>query len=114
MTDCKEHSHERAMQAAKDNALSDEVLQEISGIYKAIGEPSRLKILLALTEGDMCVYHISEVTGQKQSLTSHQLRVLKSSNIVKSRREGQTIIYSIADEHIKAIINMSLIHLNCL
>ena len=61
----------------------------------------------------MCVYHIAEATGGKQSAVSHQLRVLKDNKIVKSRRDGKNILYSVADEHVAKIIEMSKIHLHC-
>jgi len=114
MTNCNNDKHIKAVELSKINSLSDDLLIELSNIYKAIGEVSRLKIIHALMQSDLCVYHISEITGQKQSLTSHQLSILKSNKIIKSKREGQMIIYSIADEHIKSIINMSLEHLGCL
>ena len=114
MTDCRIDFHSETAEKAKAHMLNEETLVNLCKIYKTIGEPSRMKIILSLIEGDMCVYHICESTGLKQSLTSHQLSVLKQGNIIKSRREGQNIIYSIADGHIKSIIEMSLIHLKCL
>ena len=81
--------------------------------FKAIGEPSRMKILLALMEGEMCVYHIAHAVDGLQSNVSHQLRLLKDAKIIRSRREGKNILYSIADEHIASIILMSKAHLHC-
>jgi ArsR family transcriptional regulator len=114
MTICKNDTHNFAQISIKNNNISDDIIKEVCSIYKAIGEASRLKIILALLEGDMCVYHISEYTGLKQSLTSHQLGILKQNNVIKSRKDGQLVIYSIADEHIRAIVNMSLEHVKCL
>lgn len=103
----------KAAKKAKLTDVSQTDIEKLCTVYKALGEVSRLKILLALMAGEMCVYHISECTNLKQSLTSHQLRVLKSSNLVSCRREGQLILYKIADDHVRDIINQSLIHLNC-
>jgi ArsR family transcriptional regulator len=114
MKKCNSDAHKNIVISIKDNMLEENSLQKLCNIYKAIGETSRMKIVLALMENDLCVYHISETTGQKQSLTSHQLSILKNNKIIKSRREGQLIIYSIADEHIKSIIKMSIQHLECL
>jgi ArsR family transcriptional regulator len=77
---------------------------------KVLSEPSRLKIVLALSKGEMCVYHIVEAVNSNQSAVSHQLRILKDNNIVKSKRDGQSIVYSLIDEHIMQIISLVKIH----
>lgn len=110
----KDIGHEsEAAKLAKHTDISQSDIEKLCSVYKALGEVSRLKILLALMAGEMCVYHISECTNLKQSLTSHQLKVLKNSNLVSGRREGQLILYKLADDHVRDIINQSLIHLNC-
>ena len=79
---------------------NSELFEELANLYKIFGDSSRVKILVALTQSEMCVGEISEFLSITQSAVSHQLRILKTSNLVKSRREGKNIIYSLADEHI--------------
>lgn len=102
--------HEMCVRAAKDHALKEETLDEICNLLKILGEPSRLKIVLALAEGEMCVYHIVAAVGGSQSAISHQLRILRENKVIKSRREGQSIVYSLDDEHIMQIVNLVKIH----
>ncbi len=105
--------HEKTAEEAKANVLSQEEIVEICNIFRVLGETSRMKIVLALLSGEMCVYHIVRACGGMQSAVSHQLRVLKDNKIVKSRREGQSILYSIADEHVRELIKIGEIHLRC-
>jgi ArsR family transcriptional regulator len=88
-----------------------ELLNELSEFYKLFADTTRLRILDTLINSDLCVSEITNILGLSQSLVSHQLRTLKMSNFVKSRREGQTIIYSIADEHIKIILEYGIEHI---
>ena len=92
---------------ARKNMPAEEAIAQMCAAFKVIGEPSRMKILLALMEGEMCVYHIAEAVEGNQSNVSHQLRILRS------RREGKNILYSIADEHIASIVLMSKAHVHC-
>ena len=92
---------------------SDNAIAEMGARFKVISEPSRLKILLALAAGELCVEHITEAVGGNQSAVSHQLRTLKDNRIVKCRREGKKVVYSIADGHILTMIEMAKEHLNC-
>lgn len=78
-----------------------------------LGEPNRMKIILALMEGELCVYHICEIVGGKQSAVSQHLRKLKDNHIVKSRKDGTQVLYSIADEHIYSIVKSALEHTHC-
>ena len=105
--------HEEAVNRAKENMPDEENIERVCNTFRVIGEPSRMKIVLALLQGEMCVYHIVEACGGTQSAVSHQLRVLKDNRIIKSRRDGQNVLYSIADEHIVKIIEISEAHLNC-
>ena len=103
--------HEASVQKVRCSMPSEEDVATMCAAFKALGEPSRMKILLALAEGEMCVYHMA-VEGQ-QSAVSHQLRILRDSRIIKSRRDGKNILYSLADEHVAKIIEMSREHLSC-
>ena len=114
MENCNhEAEHHLAAARARENMPDDESISRVSAVFKAISEPSRLKILFALRQGEMCVYHIVEAVGCTQSDVSHQLRILKSSGIVKARRDGQNIAYSLADEHVVAVLELACAHLNC-
>ena len=92
---------------------TDEELYDICADFKALGEINRLKITMLLLNGEKCVSDICEIIGLSQSATSHQLRILKDCKILKSRKEGNVIYYSIKDEHVKTIIEMSIEHLVC-
>lgn len=97
----------------KKHMPKEEDIIEMGARFKTISEPSRLKILLSLSNGEMCVEHITESISGNQSAVSHQLKVLKDNKIIKSRRQGQKILYSIADWHIMTIIQAAKEHLNC-
>ena len=108
-----EEAHEYAAKRAAENMPKTEQIEQLSSEFKAISEPSRLKILLALREGEMCVYHIVEAVGGNQSAVSHQLRILRDNRIIKSRRDGQNLVYSLADAHILAVLELALAHIGC-
>ena len=108
-----EHEHKAAVERAKERKLSQESVEKICNIFRVLGDPSRLKIVLALMGGELCVYHIVEACGGTQSAVSHQLRVLKDNGVVKARRDGQNILYSIADEHVKEMVEMGKTHSFC-
>ncbi|MCQ2387336.1 MAG: metalloregulator ArsR/SmtB family transcription factor [Clostridia bacterium] len=88
-------------------------VEKVSTIFSLLGEPNRMKIILALMEGELCVYHICEITGGKQSATSQHLRKLKDNHVVKCRKEANQVLYSIADEHIYSIVKTALLHKDC-
>lgn len=108
-----ESEHGLAARLAAENMPGDEAIERVSRAFKAISEPSRLKILFALRQGEMCVYHIVEAVGGTQSAVSHQLRILRDNRVIKSRRDGQNMVYSLADEHIVAVLELACAHLNC-
>ncbi len=114
MKECShEEEHTGAAMRAKVNMPTDGHIFEVCAQLKAISEPSRFKILLALRQGEMCVYHIVEAAGGTQSGVSHQLRILRDNRIIKSRRDGQNIVYSLADAHVTALLELACAHLNC-
>lgn len=104
---------EENLEKMKNKLQSNEEMERICNVFRMLGEPSRLKLVLALLEGEACVYHLTKYCGGTQSGTSHQLRVLKDNKVVKSRREGQNVLYSIADEHIEKILEIGALHANC-
>lgn len=89
----------------------EEELQDLAEFFKVFGDATRLKILYVLLCTEMCVYDIAAVLGMSQSAISHQLRVLKQMDLVKNRREGKTIFYSLADSHIVTILSQGLDHI---
>ena len=100
----REREHSVVAQRAKERVMGESEVGEMAKIFRLLGDPARLKIVLALLEGEMCVYHLLEVCEGTYSGVSHQLRILKDSNIVKAKRYGKNVEYSIADLHIRAII----------
>ncbi len=90
---------------------NSQLFEEVAELFKIFGDSSRLKILVALTQSDMCVSEISEFLSITQSAVSHQLRILKTSNLVKTRRVGKNIIYSLTDDHVKTIIDCGMEHI---
>jgi ArsR family transcriptional regulator len=112
--DCiSKKEHEKLVASVKEGLLREETVYEMADIFRMLGEPSRLKIVLALMQGECCVYHLVEAVGGTQSGVSHQLRVLKDNKIVKSRRAGQSVFYSIADAHIVQMIEVAITHTDC-
>jgi len=102
--------HLQVIEKIKKNILSENTIQDICNLLKILSEPARLKIILALNEGELCVNHIVEAINGNQSAVSHQLRVLKDNKVIKSRRQGQSIVYSLIDEHIMQIVNLVKVH----
>ncbi len=113
MIDCKLSEHEKIKEEISYSAEFNETVSKASNIFSLLGDESRMKIILALKKGELCVYHICEITGGKQSATSQHLRKLKDNNIVKSRKLGNQVLYSLADTHVSKIISLTIEHLNC-
>ncbi len=90
----------------------DSTIFRLSSLFKIFGDGTRLKILFVLSESDMCVYYIAEKLNMTMSAISHQLSVLKKANLVSSRREGKTIFYSLADDHVRTIITQGMEHIS--
>ena len=91
-----------------------ETLNHIADLFKGFADPTRVHILcLLLTQDEMCVTEIAEQTEVSQSAISHQLRLLKQMHLIKSRREGKNMHYSLADDHVKTILQMGLEHAMC-
>lgn len=88
----------------------DEILYDLADLYKVFSDMTRIRILYALSCSELCVYDIATTVGMSQSAISHQLRVLKQAKLVKYRREGKTVFYSLADDHIETILSQGLEH----
>ena len=95
-----------------DNKMPDESeLYDLADLFKVFGDSTRIKILYVLFEAEMCVCDIAALLGMTQSAISHQLKALKNARLVKSRREGKTVFYALADDHVKTIIDQGLEHI---
>lgn len=93
-------------------AVEDEIeIYSVSDFFKLFGDSTRIKILMALGTGEMCVCDIGETLNMTPSAVSHQLRVLKGGDLVRSRRDGKSIFYSLSDEHVKIMIDAALEHI---
>lgn len=88
----------------------DEILYDLAELFKVFGDSTRIKILYSLFETELCVYDIARLLHLSQSSVSHQLRILKNSKLVKFRREGKSVFYSLDDDHVREIISMGMEH----
>ena len=105
------HVHEDIVAKVEKEMPDDEILFDLAELFKIFGDSTRIKILYLLFESEMCVCDIAQMLRMTQSAISHQLRVLKQMDLVKSRREGKTIFYSLADGHITTILSQGLDHI---
>ncbi len=105
------HVDEKSLELIDEKMPPEEELQDLADFFKVFGDATRLKILYVLLSTEMCVYDIAMVLGMSQSAISHQLRVLKQMDLVKNRRDGKTIFYSLADSHIVTILSQGLDHI---
>lgn len=104
--------HSELLEQSQKNIPDDDTLITLSDLFKVLGDMTRVKILSALLKNELCVCDLSEIIGMGQSAVSHQLRVLRASKIVKYRREGKSIFYSIDDDHIRMLFEIALSHIN--
>ena len=95
----------------EDFFLDEDELIEMAELFKMFGDSTRIKILSLLFEGEKCVQEITEASGSSQSAVSHQLRLLKQARLVRSRRNGKQVCYTLADDHVKTILGMAKEHL---
>ena len=107
----KKHDHTALLGEVKSEMPKDELLSDLADLFKIFGDTTRIKILYALFESEMCVCAIAELLNMTQSAISHQLRILKQSQLVKSRRDGKSVFYSLADDHVYRIINQGFEHI---
>lgn len=105
------HIHENVIHKVGEQMPPDIVLHDLADFFKVFGDTTRIKILCVLFQSEMCVCDLAEVLNMTQSAISHQLRVLKQIKLVKNRREGKTVFYSLADGHIQTILNQGMEHI---
>lgn len=107
-----EMDREEAVKLAKTNMLDFDKIKALSKLFKVFGDPTRIKILWALNVYELCVLDICEVLGMTKSAVSHQLSTLKEAKLVKSRRDGKEVYYSLDDEHVKEIFETGITHVS--
>ncbi len=104
------HAHEDLVDKVNQDMPDEEILYDLAELFKIFGDSTRIKILYVLFESEMCVYDIAQLLHMTQSAISHQLRALKQSKLVKYRREGKTVFYSLADGHVRTILGQGMEH----
>lgn len=105
------HVHKEIVDKVERTMPEDEILYDLAELFKIFGDSTRIKILYVLFESEMCVCDIAKLLGMTQSAISHQLRALKQSKLVKYRREGKTVFYSLADGHVRTILGQGMEHI---
>ena len=95
----------------REHMPAEDELYDLAELFKVFGDSTRIRILFALFEADICVCDLAELLGMTQSAISHQLRILKNAKLVKNKRDGKQVIYFLADEHVRSIINQGLEHI---
>lgn len=106
------HVHEELVKKVEESMPLTEELFELAELFKIFGDTTRIKILYVLFESEMCVCDIAQLLNMTVSAISHQLRILKQARLVKFRKEGKSVFYSLADDHIKKIIDNGIEHIN--
>ncbi len=105
------HIHQDIVDKVNDNMPEEEVLFDLAEFFKVFADSTRIKILYVLLQSEMCVCDIGQVLNISQSAVSHQLRMLKQMRLVKYRKEGKSIFYSLSDGHIEHILNQGIEHI---
>lgn len=104
--------HEDTVKKVVNDMPEEEKLYDLAELFKVFGDSTRIKILYALFEAELCVCDIAQLLKVSQTAVSHQLRVLKTNKLVKSRKDGKNVFYSLADDHVCSIINQGMDHIN--
>ena len=103
--------HEDVVKRVLEKQPAEEELYDLAELFKVFGDSTRIRILFVLFEAEVCVCDLAKALNMTQSAISHQLRILKQNKLVKSRREGKSIFYSLADEHVRTIIDQGREHI---
>lgn len=104
--------HEDVVKKVKQTFPKDEMMFDLADFYKIFGDTTRVKILYALDKSELCVCDISALLGMSLSAVSHQLKILRDSNLVKTKRQGKIIYYSLSDDHVKSILECGIEHIS--
>ena len=103
--------HEDLLKIVRDTLPAEELLYDLSELFKVFGDSTRIRILFVLFEAEVCVCDLAQALNMTQSAVSHQLRILKQNRLVKSRREGKSVFYSLSDDHVRSIIGQGMEHI---
>lgn len=103
--------HIAAVRAARNTLPSGTQLAGLARIFAALGDPTRLRIVAAISEHELCVCDLAAVVGQSESAVSHQLRTLRSLGVVRSRRDGRRVYYALDDDHVTTLYGQALDHI---
>ena len=106
------HAHGELVERVRGKLPGEDTLYDLTELFRIFGDSTRIRILYVLFESEMCVCDIAALLGMTQSAISHQLRALKNARLVKARRSGKTVFYSLADDHVKTIIDQGLEHVS--
>lgn len=106
------HVHKDLVKKVEESMPVTEELFDLAELFKIFGDTTRIKILYVLFESEMCVCDLAQILNMTVSAISHQLRILKQARLVKFRKEGKSVFYSLADDHIKKIIDNGIEHIN--
>lgn len=102
--------HEEAVAEVREHMLGDEEARSLADIFKTLGDPTRVKMLFALMNRELCVCDLAAVIGASDSAVSHQLRILRIQKLVKNRRDGKILYYSLIDDHVSTLFRQGLEH----
>ena len=108
----QEHRHPEHIEAVRRLMPDDDSLYDLSEVFRVFGDSTRIRILYALFESELCVCDLATLLGLTQSAVSHQLRILKDAKLVKFRRVGKSIFYALDDDHVRAILSLGMEHLS--
>ena len=103
-------AHEDVVKRVLKQQPDDEYLYDLAELFKVFGDSTRIRILYALFESELCVNDIAQLLNLGQSAVSHQLRILKASNLVRFRRDGKTVFYSLDDDHVRSVLALGMEH----
>ena len=103
--------HENLLKIVRETMPEETELYDLAELFKVFGDSTRIRILVVLFEAEVCVCDLASALNMTQSAISHQLRILKQNKLVKSRREGKSVFYSLADDHVRTIINQGREHI---
>ena len=103
--------HENLLKIVNEKMPEETELYDLAELFKVFGDSTRMRILFVLFEAEVCVCDLAEALNMTQSAISHQLRILKQNKLVKSRREGKSVFYSLADDHVRTIVDQGREHI---
>lgn len=106
------HAHEDVVEKVRGTMPGEDTLYDLTELFRIFADSTRVRILYVLEESEMCVCDLAALLGMTQSAISHQLRALKNARLVKARRDGKTVFYSLADQHVKTILDQGLEHIS--